>query len=126
MATYMLSVHPAQAGEPREPVPTTDTQRGWERIAALEADMETTGVFVLSARLDEPARAKVVRQARTRIKATDGPFLETKEQLGGFYLIEAPDLDAALTWAGRVTEVIGAPIEVRSLAGSRAAGQRPA
>jgi hypothetical protein len=44
---------------------------------------------------------------------TDGPFAESKEQLGGFYIIEAEDLDAALAWAARVTAVITHPIEVR-------------
>jgi hypothetical protein len=44
---------------------------------------------------------------------TDGPFAESKEHLGGFYIVEADDLDAALAWAGRVTETVNAPIEVR-------------
>jgi hypothetical protein len=44
---------------------------------------------------------------------TDGPFLESKEHLGGFYIIEAADLDAALGWASKVTALVGAPIEVR-------------
>ncbi|MEV6448163.1 YciI family protein [Amycolatopsis sp. NPDC051716] len=51
---------------------------------------------------------------------TDGPFAEVKEHLGGFYLIEAEDLDAAVAWAARVTAAISVPIEVRPLAGFEA------
>ncbi len=50
---------------------------------------------------------------------TDGPYVETKEQLGGFYVIEAEDMDAALGWAEKVTLVINEPIEVRAFAGWR-------
>jgi hypothetical protein len=45
---------------------------------------------------------------------TDGPFAETKEHLGGFYIIEVSDLDAALVWASKTTEAVGMPIEVRA------------
>ena len=55
---------------------------------------------------------------RPRVLITDGPFTETKEQLGGFYVIEAADIDAALAWAAKVTAAIGAPIEVRPFAGT--------
>jgi hypothetical protein len=46
-------------------------------------------------------------------KTTDGPFVETKEHIGGLYIIEAPDLDVALVWASKVTDAIDTPIEVR-------------
>jgi hypothetical protein len=51
---------------------------------------------------------------------TDGPFVESKEHLGGFYIIQAEDLDAALAWASRVTNAIKVPIEVRPFAGFEA------
>jgi hypothetical protein len=54
------------------------------------------------------------------VLTTDGPFVESKEHLGGFYVIEAEDLDAALVWASRVTDAIGVPIEVRPFAGFEA------
>jgi hypothetical protein len=44
---------------------------------------------------------------------TDGPFIEAKEQIGGFYIIEAADLDAALEWASKTSDAVGKPIEVR-------------
>ena len=53
----------------------------------------------------------------TDVLTTDGPYLESKEHIGGFYVITADDLDAALDWAAKVTAIIGAPIEVRPFAG---------
>jgi len=119
MPQYMLSVHTSIGGTR---VPMTDEQQheGFARIAAIETDMEAAHALVLSARLSGPDDAKVVRSTRRRVRATDGPFVETKEHLGGFYLVDAPDLDAALDWASRVSEAIGEAIEVRALAGSRA------
>jgi len=55
------------------------------------------------------------------VLTTDGPFIESKEHLGGFYLIQADDLDTALSWASKTTAIIGMPIEVRALADSRGA-----
>jgi hypothetical protein len=114
---YMLSVHTGD-DEAREPMTDEQMRQGYQRVAGLEAEMKSAGAFVFSARLDPPDRAKVVRQARGRVRATDGPFAETKEHLGGFYLISAPDLDAALAWATKVTVAIDAPIEVRPLMGA--------
>ena len=118
MPQYMLSVH-TQTGEPREPITPEQQREGYAKIAGLEAEMEAAGAFVLSARLSDPAEARVIRRGDGRPKSTDGPFAETKEHLGGFYLIEAPDVDAATDWASRVSDAIGEPIEVRQLAGSR-------
>ena len=119
MPQYMLSVHTA-TDEPR-PAMTEEQQReGFARVAGLEAEMEAAEAFLFSARLSQPAEAKVVRRRGPgRPSATDGPFAETKEQLGGFYLIEAVDIEAAVEWASRVSEAIDQPIEVRPLAGSR-------
>ncbi len=119
MPQYMLSVHTATA-EPRETMTEEQQREGYAKIAGLEAEMEAAKAFVFSARLSQPAEAKVVRRRGAgRPTATDGPFAETKEQLGGFYLIEAPDIEAAVAWASRVSEAIDEPIEVRPLAGSR-------
>ena len=119
MSRYMLSVHTATA-EPREPMTEAQQREGYAMIAGLEAEMEATNTFVFSARLSQPAEAKVVRRRGPgRPTSTDGPFAETKEHLGGFYLIDAPDIEAAVEWASRVSEAIDAPIEVRPLAGSR-------
>ena len=57
------------------------------------------------------------RQLCGEVLTTDGPFAESKDHLGGFYLIDSPDLDAAIAWAAKVSEAIGHPIEVRPFAG---------
>ena len=111
MTRYMLSVHSVQ-GAVREPPSAEEMQHSWQQIGALEAEMKSTGAWVFSGRLHEPDTATVVRVANGEILTTDGPFAEAKEHLGGFYIINADDLDAALAWASKVTQVIGAPIEV--------------
>lgn len=113
MSQYMLAVH--MSDEPREPMTTEAMQAGFAMIAALEADMRAENALLFSGRLLEPARAKVVQPRRRMGKTTDGPYAETKEYLGGFYLIEVPDLDTALGWAQKVTDAIDTPIEVRPL-----------
>ena len=118
MPQYMLSVHTA-TGKPREPMTDEQQRAGFDRIAGIEADMEAAEAFVFSARLSERSEAKVVRRGPGKPKLTDGPFAETKEQIGGFYLIEAPTIEAAIDWASRVSDAIGEPIEVRALVGSR-------
>jgi len=90
-----------------------EMQRGFAVVNAIEQEMRADNALVYSGRLLEPARAKVVRPRRRGGKTTDGPFAETKELIGGFYIIEAPDLDAALAWASKVTDAIDTPIEVR-------------
>jgi hypothetical protein len=79
--------------------------------------MKSAGAWLFSGRLHEPDTATVVRMSGGEVLTTDGPFVESKEHLGGFYIIEADDLDAALAWASKVTAAVGRPIEVRSFAG---------
>jgi hypothetical protein len=115
MARYMLSVHSVE-GEAREPMTAEEMQRSWQQIHVVEKEMHAAGAWVFSARLHGPDTATVVREARGEILTTDGPFVEAREHLGGFYIINAEDLDAALSWASKVTRCIGAPIEVRPFA----------
>ena len=115
MTKYMLSVHSAQ-DEVREPMSAEEMQHSWQQIGMLEAEMKSIGAWVFSGRLHEPDTATVVRVANGEILTTDGPYAEAKEHLGGFYIINAEDLDAALALAAKVTRVIGAPIEVRPFA----------
>src|SRR5258705_4913604 len=109
MPQYMLSVHTATVERPESMTPEQQRE-GYAKISGLEAEMEAANAFVFSARLSQPGDAKVVHRGPGRPKATDGPFVETKEQLGGFYLIDAPDTEAAVEWASRVSDAIGEPI----------------
>jgi hypothetical protein len=111
----MLAVHSVEdAG--REPPTAEEMQRNWQQLQVVEAEMKSTGAWVFSGRLHDAHTATVVRVANGEILTTDGPFAETREHLGGFYMINADDLDAALGWATKVTRCIGVPIEVRPFA----------
>jgi hypothetical protein len=83
------------------------------RVAALEAEMDASGAFVFGGALHGPEAATVVRAAHGDVVMTDGPFVEAKEHIAGFYVINADDLDAALVWARKVVGAIDHPIEVR-------------
>ena len=111
MPRYLLSTHSA-VGTTREPMTEEQMRKAWEPIRALEAEMKSAGAWIFSARLHDPDTATVVRVSGDEVVTTDGPFVEAKEHLAGFYIIEAVDLDAALGWATKVTRLISSPIEV--------------
>ncbi|MDQ6710109.1 MAG: YciI family protein [Candidatus Dormibacteraeota bacterium] len=111
MARYLLSTYSVE-GAVREPMTAEQMQKLGKHIGVLENEMKTAGAWVFSARLHEPDTATVVRVSDGKLLTTDGPFAESKEHLGGFYIIEAKDIDGALAWASKVTKVINAPIEV--------------
>ena len=115
MARYLLSAHTVE-GAPARPMSAEDRTRAYERIGNLEDEMESAGVWVFSGALAEADTATVVRASRGELLTTDGPFVEAKEHLGGFYIIEVNDLDDALAWAAKVTRAVDAPIEVRPFA----------
>ncbi|HYX10738.1 MAG TPA: YciI family protein [Candidatus Acidoferrum sp.] len=116
MPHYMLAAHTRQ--EDTAPALTDEEMKAsWQRIQRVEADLKSADAWVFSARLHDPDTATVVRVSNGDVLTTDGPFAESKDHLGGFYVIEAADLDAALAWAARVSEAIGNPIEVRPFAG---------
>lgn len=114
MPQFMLSVH-APEGADCHAMPPEEMQAAFRRIDALESELKNGGAWVFSGRLTEPGAATVVRSQQGKVVMTDGPFVESKEHLGGFYVIEALDLDVALTWAKKVTEAIRQPIEVRAI-----------
>ncbi len=89
-----------------------------ERMAAYVAYTEAlkhAGVLRGGNRLKPVASATTVRNANGKASVLDGPFAETKEKLGGYYLIDVPDLDAALAWAARCPGAVHGSIEVRPL-----------
>jgi hypothetical protein len=90
-----------------------EMQNFMKRVAALEAEMDASGTFVFGGALHGPDAATVVRSTDGDLVMTDGPFVESKEHIGGFYIINADDLDAALGWAAKVVEATNHPIEVR-------------
>ncbi len=115
MAKYLLSVH-SVAGAVGEPMTAEQMQQVMEQVGSLEGEMKSAGAWVFGGRLHEPDTATVVRVSDGEVLTTDGPFAESREHLGGFYIIEAEDLDAALAWASKVTACVNTPIEIRPFA----------
>ncbi|HUZ20528.1 MAG TPA: YciI family protein [Acidimicrobiales bacterium] len=110
MKQYLLSVHLVEG----EPVPSEEAmQQAYKAVDALNAEIKSAGAWVFAGGLHPPATATVVRSRDGEVVTTDGPFAETKEQLGGFWIITAPDLDAALEWAAKGSAACGGPVEVR-------------
>ena len=126
MNQYLLSTY-ATEGEVRGgPTTPEQMQTFMQRIIALEADMAASGTFNFGGALHGPDASTVVRLDHGDVVMTDGPFVESKEHIAGFYIINAEDLDAALAWADRVVEALGHPIEVRPFrATGRVADQMP-
>ena len=112
MPQYLLSVHSVD-GETREPMTDEEMQQSWKQVQALNEEMKTAGAWLFGGALHEPDTATVVRISEGELLTTDGPFAESKEHLGGFYIIEADNLDAALAWASKTTAAVSKPIEVR-------------
>jgi len=110
MTQYLLSVYPYAPGPDRT---EEQNQQAYQDVDTFNAELRKAGAWVFAGGLEEPATATVVRAQGGQVVTTDGPFAETKEQVGGFWVIEAPDLDAALDWAGKGTVACGAPVEVR-------------
>jgi hypothetical protein len=119
MAQYLLSLHSVE-GEVGEPMTDQEMQHSWKQIQALNEEMRSAGAWVFGGALHDPDTATVVRMSDGEVLTTDGPFVESREHLGGFYIIEAEDLDAAVGWASKTTAVVGKPIEIRPFRASEA------
>lgn len=94
---------------------TPDAQRVVHQVVALNAELTAAGAWVFGAGLQPASSATVLRAGDSGVSMTDGPYAETKEQMGGFWIIEAPDLDAALEWAGKAAAACEGPVELRPM-----------
>jgi hypothetical protein len=114
MNQYLLSVYDVEGQTARTPPTPADMQAVMGRVIALEEEMDRAGAFEFGGALHGPDAATVVRGGTGLDKVTqDGPFVESKEHIGGFYVINAENLDEALAWAKKVVEAIDHDIEVR-------------
>ena len=109
MTLYLLSVYQPD-GPPPPPEVLDPIIR---KVHALQDELKAAGVWVFSAGLHEASTATVVRAKDGDVITTDGPYIEGKEHIGGFTVIKAPDLDAALEWARKSATATTLPIEVR-------------
>jgi hypothetical protein len=112
MRQYLLAVHIDESSI-HESGATTSDEQAYRRVDVFNADLQSAGAWVFAGGLHPSSASTVVRAQGGRVVTTDGPFAETKEQLGGFWVITAPDLDAALDWAAKGSEACGGPVEVR-------------
>jgi hypothetical protein len=96
---------------------TPDAQRRMAQVGAFNEELMKAGAWVFAAGLQPASSATVVRSSGGELSMTDGPYAETKEQMGGFWVIEASDLDAALEWAGKAAAASGQPVEIRPAQG---------
>ncbi|HXA41501.1 MAG TPA: YciI family protein [Candidatus Solibacter sp.] len=82
-------------------------------VDVVNAELQAAGAWVFAGGLYPPDTATVVQVKDGEVLTTDGPFAESKEHIGGFWVIQAADLDAALAWAAKATRACAAPVEVR-------------
>ena len=109
MKQYLLSIY-----QPDGPPPADlDLTRIMRDVRALRDEMKRAGAWVFSGGLHDASTATVVRVNHGDALITDGPYTEGKEHIGGFTIIKAADLDAALEWAGKLARAVTLPIEVR-------------
>jgi hypothetical protein len=102
---YMLLIYAAEQGE--------DDPTILQRYGRFSQEVRDAGKFVAGDRLDDSSTATVVRVQDGETLTTDGPFAETKEQLGGFYILDCESLDEALAYAAKIPAAAHGAIEVR-------------
>lgn len=109
MTQYLLAVHSVEGETPS----AEDMEQAYKAVDVFNEELQATGAWVFAGGLHPADTATVVRVTNGEVLTTDGPFTETKEQLGGFWIVTAPDLDAALGLAAKGAVACGAPVEVR-------------
>lgn len=110
MTQYLLSVHMVEGA----PMPSEEAmQKAYRDVDAFNVKLKEKGAWVFAGGLHPADTATVVRVQNGEVITTDGPFAEAKEHLGGFWVIQAPDLDAALAWAKEAAVACANPVEVR-------------
>ena len=115
MPQYLLSVW--HDDEYELDFSTPEAQRQGAQVGAFNEQLQQSNTWVFACGLHPTSSATVVRSAGGDVSMTDGPYAETKEQMGGFWVIQAVDMDAALELAGRASAACERPIEVRPLQG---------
>jgi hypothetical protein len=115
MPQYLISVWHDESYE--VDFSTPEARARVAQVGAFNEELQRAGAWVFAAGLHPSSSATVVRSSGREVSMTDGPYAETKEQMGGFWVIEASDLDAALEWAGKAAAASEGPVEVRPAQG---------
>jgi hypothetical protein len=113
MMQYLLTLYVDESGWDR--MTPEQQQQGSAAYMAYSQALKSAGVLVNANRLKPSATATTLRTTNGKTQVLDGPFVESKEQLAGYYLIDAPDLDAAMQWAGRCPAAQHGVVEVRAI-----------
>ena len=109
MTQYLVAIH-----HPDDFEPSSESEAARDDISALNREMIAAGVRVFVGGLTPAREARSVRvKSDGKLLVTDGPYLETKEHVGGFWVLDVADLDAALEWAGKAAIACRTPVEVR-------------
>jgi hypothetical protein len=108
---YLLMLYVNEAAWPK--LTPAEQQQGMAAYTAYRDALVKDDAFVGSNRLQPTSSATTVRLADGKPQVLDGPYAETKEQIGGYFLIDAPDLDAAISWAARCPAAAHGVVEVR-------------
>jgi hypothetical protein len=108
---YLLMAYVDEGGWPK--LSKSEQEQGIAAYAAYGEALRTSGVIKGSNRLQPSSVATTVRNANGKSQVLDGPYVDSKEQLGGYFLIDVPDLDAALSWASRCPAASHGVVEVR-------------
>lgn len=115
MSQYLISVWHDEDYE--VDFSSDDAQRRVAQVGQFNTDLEAAGAWVFAGGLQPASSATVLRADGDEVSMTDGPYAESKEQMGGFWIIETPDLDTALDWACRGAVACEGPVELRPLQG---------
>jgi hypothetical protein len=110
---YLLMLYVNEAGWPK--LSKAEQEQGMAAYLAYTEAVKKAGVLKGTNRLQPSSTATTARVANGKSQVLDGPYVDSKEQLAGYYLIEVPDLDAALAWAARCPAVNHGIVEVRPL-----------
>ncbi|MGH9137750.1 MAG: YciI family protein [Acidimicrobiales bacterium] len=117
MTQYLVSVWHDDVYDTDVDLESADMQRVFAQVDAFNAELRAAGAWVFGGGLQPTTSATVLRSTKGEVSMTDGPYAESKEQMGGFWVIEAPDLDAALDWARKGAAACEGPVEVRPFQG---------
>lgn len=117
MAQYLISVWHDDVYDDDPDWSDPELQRRGAQVGAVNEEMQATGVWVFGAGLRPNTTATVLRLDGGEVTMTDGPYAESKEQMGGFWIIDVPDLDAALEWANKCAAACEDPVELRPMQG---------
>jgi hypothetical protein len=111
MKQYLLSIYHPEIEEGAAPPDNID--QIMRDVDALNDELRAAGAWVFAGGLHPSSTATVVRLESGEVLTTDGTFVEGKEHIGGFWVIKAPDLDAALEWGRKATRACTVPVEIR-------------